>query len=225
MGILTKTLIKVLPAKYSKRVKEYKIAREELSWHKTQRMLQNQWNADRNYVPPPHIAKQEMILKYAHKFNVSLFVETGTYLAFMIDAMKDNFRELYSLELSQTLFERAVNKYVNYPHIHFLHGDSAIILPELLKKLNQPCLFWLDGHYSGGVTMKADIETPIIAELKAILDHQIKNHIILIDDARLFNGTNDYPTIANLRIFLQQYSSKFYFEIEQDIIVIIRNPA
>ena len=98
-------------------VKEYKIKREELSWHKTQRMLQNQWKVNRNYVPPPHIAKQEMILKYAHKFNVSLFVETGTYLAFMIDAMKDNFRELFSIELSQTLYERSVNKYVDYPHM------------------------------------------------------------------------------------------------------------
>ena len=99
------------------------------------------------------------------------------------------------------------------------------MIPALLKKLNRPCLFWLDGHYSGGVTAKADVETPVISELKAILEHHIKGHIILIDDARLFNGTKDYPTIIGLQTFLQKYSSKFFFEIEQDIIVIFRNPA
>jgi hypothetical protein len=225
MGILTKTLIKVLPSKYSKRLEEYKIEKETSAWYKSQLVLQKQWKNNRNFVPPPHIAKQEMILKYAHRFNISVFVETGTYLAFMIDAMKDNFGELYSIELSQMLYERAVRKFVDFPHIHFLHGDSGIMIPAFLKKLNQPCLFWLDGHYSGGVTAKTDIDTPIIAELKAILEHHVKSHVILIDDARLFDGTKDYPTIANLQIFLQKYSSKFFFEIEQDIIVIFRNPA
>jgi hypothetical protein len=222
MGIVTKTLIKILPSKYSGLLVEYKIQKEAKAWSREQLILQEQWRKDRNFVPPPHIAKQEMIVKYADRFNISVFVETGTYMAYMIDAMKDRFRELYSIELSKTLYGRAVNKFTTRPNIHFLNGNSGIELPRLLAKLKQPCLFWLDGHYSGGVTAKADVETPIILELGAILDHAINEHVVLIDDARLFNGTNDYPTIDQLRTFLKKFPSDFLFEIEQDIIVIIR---
>jgi hypothetical protein len=222
MGILTKTLIKILPPKYSGRIVEYKIQKEAEAWRRIQLILEDQWRKDKNYVPPPHIAKQEMILKYASRFNISVFVETGTYMAYMIDAMKGRFKELYSIELSKTLYERAINKFADYSHIHFLNGDSGAELPKLLATLNRPCLFWLDGHYSGGVTAKADLETPIIMELGTILEHPIKEHVVLIDDARLFNGTNDYPTIDQLRIYLKKFPSDFLFGIEQDIIVIIR---
>ncbi len=222
MGFITKTIIKVLPVKYSNLVVEYKIQKEAAAWRKLQLILEEHWLKDRNYVPPPHIAKQEMILKYASRFNARIFVETGTYMGYMIDAMKDKFSELYSIELSKYLFDRAVNKFREFPHIHFINGNSGIEIPGLLAKLNQPTLFWLDGHYSGGVTAKADLETPILKELSTILNHPIKENVILIDDARLFNGTNDYPTIDQLQGFLKNYSTDLEMEIEQDIIVITR---
>ena len=75
-----------------------------------------------------------------------------------------------------------------------MHGDSGEILPELLNNINEPILFWLDGHYSAGNTSKGSLNTPIIKELVTIFQHPIKQHIILIDDARLFNGADDYPT-------------------------------
>jgi hypothetical protein len=52
-------------------------------------------------------------------------------------------------------------------------------------------LFWLDGHFCGGVSAHGDKGTPILEELNLILSHRVKEHVILIDDARLFNGTFD----------------------------------
>jgi len=104
-----------------------------------------------------------------------------------------------------------------------MYGDSTDILPEILVKIEQPCLFWLDAHYSGGVTAKGKKETPILQEIQYILNHHIDRHIILIDDARCFNGQNDYPTMQALRDMILSYHSDWFFEVENDVIRIFKH--
>ena len=41
-------------------------------------------------------------------------------------------------------------------------------VPELVRQLDGPALFWLDGHYSGGDTAKGELDTPVSAELESI---------------------------------------------------------
>lgn len=69
------------------------------------------------------------------------------------------------------------------------------------------------------------LDTPILLELKAILEHSIKNHVILIDDARCFIGSNpilrNYPTIDQLKEFVARRWNNFSFEVKDDIIRII----
>ena len=43
-----------------------------------------------------------------------------------------------------------------------LQGDSTDVLPEVVEKMDEPTLFWLDGHYSGGITASGEQETPIV---------------------------------------------------------------
>ena len=89
----------------------------------------------------------------------------------------------------------------------------------MVSSLNDPAIFWLDGHYSSGITAKGELECPIYGELDAIFSFQSLNHLILIDDARLFNGTNDYPTIPELINYVKQKNSKYTISITDDIIV------
>jgi len=76
-----------------------------------------------------------------------------------------------------------------------------------MPKINEPALIWLDGHYSGGITGKSDINCPIYSELGAIFSTPNDN-VILIDDANCFDGTNDYPTYENLEKFFKKYNYK-----------------
>ena len=92
-----------------------------------------------------------------------------------------------------------------------------------MGKINERAIFWLDGHYSDGITAKGDLNTPILKELEAILSHNIKDHIILIDDARCFVGKDDYPTIEQLKNFVYKRNNNLKFEIEYDIIRIYAN--
>jgi len=88
--------------------------------------------------------------------------------------------------------------------------------------VEKPCLFWLDGHYSGGNTAKGEKETPIMEELRQICAHPVKNHLILIDDAREFTGQNDYPTIESLRTFVGARLPGYGFDVKDDIIRIYK---
>jgi len=78
-----------------------------------------------------------------------------------------------------------------------------LVLPEILEKINKPAIFWLDGHYSEGISVKGDKKCPIIEELDAIFNNKKLNHIILIDDARCIIVKGDYPTIEKLTEYIK----------------------
>jgi hypothetical protein len=165
----------------------------------------------------PHIQKQNIIVEYKNRFGLSILVETGTYLGEMIEAQKNNFVKTYSIELSEKLFKRAKKKFLSEKNIVLLQGDSGKRLAEVVAVLREPALFWLDGHYSGGMTALGDKECPVREELAAIFKSEHK-HIILIDDARMFNGTHDYPTIEEIKKIIENFDKKYSIEVKNDII-------
>jgi len=115
----------------------------------------------------------------------------------MVQAQKNRFNKIISSELGIDLFWEAKKRFKDERHIIILQGDSGNILPIVLKDINEPVIFWLDGHYSGGITAKGNKVCPIFEEIDAIFSGKKYNHILLIDDARDFNGYVDYPTIEN----------------------------
>jgi hypothetical protein len=121
----------------------------------------------------------------------------------MVHAMRDRFTQIYTIELDRALYERASQRFAANAHIHVIHGDGAEELPKVLDRVSEPCLFWLDAHYSAGITAHGPLETPIIKELTAVLRHRQSHHVILIDDARNFNGSRDYPTLTWLQDFVK----------------------
>ena len=150
-------------------------------------------------------------------------VETGTFLGNTIKAVKNEFKEIYSIELDRSLYIQAKNRFKKFKHINIKFGDSSEKLPEILSKIESQCLFWLDAHYSGKNTSKTEVETPIINELRCIINHPIKNHIILIDDANKFTGQNDYPTIKEIKKMYSHDDDKMIYI--NDNIIIIHNKS
>lgn len=169
--------------------------------------------------PMPDYGKQQVVLDYIKRFSPDVFIETGTYKGKMVYAVMPHIRPIYSIELDPAHFDNASRRFGRYPGIQIIHGQSGDILPELLKNVNNPCLFWLDAHYSGGSTAKGDLETPIMQEIDAILKHPYgEKHILLIDDARCFIGKSDYPTVDGLRSFILRFFPDWVFELKDDII-------
>lgn len=178
------------------------------------------WEKKGKPFPPPHIVKQKAIAEYATQPGVAVLVETGTYLGDMVEAQKNRFSKVYSIELSERLHQKAKKRFKGADNIILLQGDSGTKIAEVVAELKSPAVFWLDGHYSGGITAKADKECPVPEELHAIFSSTL-DHIILIDDARLFNGTHDYPTIEQIQAIIEQHKKNYSIENKEDIIRLI----
>jgi len=178
----------------------------------------SRWVEKKKPNPPPDIVKQNIVRKHARQYDINTFIETGTYLGDMIWAMRSMFLKIYSIELDELLFTKAKKRFSKFQHINILKGDSGVVLKEILDDIKVPCIFWLDGHYSGGITAKGELETPILKELKVIMSHHVKSHIILIDDARCFIGKNDYPALEELKKIVIYHFPDHLFKVKNDII-------
>jgi len=178
-----------------------------------------EWKKNGKPVPPPHIVKQQVLKSFANKFGLKILVETGTYYGDMVEAMKNNFDRIYSIELSRELYEKAKKRFKDEQQIELINGDSAVELKKIIDRLDQPTLFWLDGHYSGGETAKGDKVSPIYEELAHIF--RIKEnmrYVIIIDDARLFGSDPGYPRIEDLVNFIKSKRPEVCISIENDSI-------
>lgn len=178
------------------------------------------WALKNKPVPAPHFVKQVIIQDFQKKYLLDTLIETGTYFGDMLYAQANVFKTLYSIELDHTLFSQAQNRFNNFSHIHIYEGDSSSLLPIIIKKLTRSSLFWLDGHYSGGLTAKGKKECPIFAELRSIAQSKY-DHIILIDDARCFTGAHDYPTIDELKKTIATMYKNASISVTNDVIRVV----
>ncbi len=176
------------------------------------------WEKNNYPVPAPHAIKQLSILYHALVYKINVLVETGTYLGDMVWAQKDYFQKIYSIELSEELFQKAKRRFRNKGNVELIQGDSSEKISEILSKIMSPVLFWLDGHYSGGITAKGAKVCPIYGELEHVFKSSY-SHVILIDDARLFTGNDDYPTLNELSGFVSD-NSTYKMKVENDIIIL-----
>jgi len=176
------------------------------------------WEAKGKPVPPPALYKRLVIKDYAQKHGIGVFIETGTHLGDTIAYLKPVFKQLISIELDTTLYKNAQKRFAKDKNINLYQGDSAEMMEVIMSKVTEPCLFWLDGHYSGGETAMGTLSTPILAELNCILNHPNDGHIILIDDARTFTGQGDYPSLEYLQDFIEKKNMQLKFSVIDDII-------
>lgn len=169
------------------------------------------------------ITKPEVLLGYARQYGLGILVETGTFGGDTSLACAPHFDAIFTIELSFLHFMAARKKFAGeqFSHVVPLLGDSAQVLPIILKHFWNPALFWLDGHFSGGSTAKGAKETPILEELYVILSTPY-DHVIIIDDARCFQGGGaplpDYPHLNKVRELTRIQRPDYTFEVMDDII-------
>lgn len=193
----------------------------ESYWDYKRRQIGSQliraWEQKGKPAPPPHAIKQKRIREYADRFNIKTLVETGTFKGEMVEAQRRRFEKIFSIELSHDLYLKAVQKFKNYKHIVLIEGDSSEKLKEVMTQVKGPCLFWLDGHYSGGITAKGTLNCPIFGELDTIFSTP-SDHVLVIDDAIDFNGTEDYPTIGELENYVKGKRNNYKSDVRDNII-------
>ena len=132
-------------------------------------------------------------------------------------------KAIYTIEPEPTLFGQAEARFRNDSRIHVIHGLSESVFPTLLPTLSGKVNFWLDGHYSGGITHQGPTDCPVRDELANIEKNlsRFESVAVLIDDIRCFDPTiplyADYPDLNYLVDWARKNNLRWH--IEHDIFV------
>jgi hypothetical protein len=183
--------------------------------------LMLEWEKRRFSAPSPHFVKQAVVLR--NGLDHCTWVETGTYMGDTTELLSKVARQVYSIEPEPKLFAAAVKRFEAAANVKIINGISEAVFPELLPTLNGDVCFWLDGHYSAGVTYQGPQDTPITDELASVAAN-LKNFsqaVVMVDDIRCFDPSNpeyaNYPTLDFLVDWARATGLKWH--IEQDIFV------
>jgi hypothetical protein len=162
--------------------------------------------------------------------NATVFVETGTFRGDTTRWASAHFKTVHTIERSEPLYRRFGEPLSNLGNIMPHFGDSRTILPRILEDIGDSrAMYWLDGHWSGGVTAGETDECPLAGELACLRERS--QDIILIDDSRLFlaappppHNPAHWPTIAEI-VQLLDAPDKRYVQVIDDVIFAVPNTA
>ena len=160
-----------------------------------------------------------------------VFIETGSYVGTGIDAaLAAGFPKIISIEVNDFFYQICKKMFAEQPKVQIRFGDSILVLPEVLKDINEKCTFWLDGHYmSDPHTEGGMMPVPLMEELKIIKQHPIKEHTILIDDIRMLRNHEvewaDLPyDVSDVEQFIYSINPEYkitytFGEVPDDILI------
>ena len=180
-----------------------------------------QWSKRGYAAPSPHFIKQGCLLR--NGLPDATWVETGTFLGQTTQLLSIHGTQVYSIEPEPKLFARARTLFNQCGNVEILNGTSEEVFPTLLPHITGDVNFWLDGHYSAGITFKGPQDTPILDELECI-SRNIDNFgriCVLVDDIRCFNPRlpeyTTYPSLDTLVDWATRH--KLSWHVEHDIFI------
>ncbi len=169
----------------------------------------------------------DIVLLLAAMNESTTFVETGTFRGDTTRWAAQHFSDVYTIERSTELYDTYQPVLSQIPGVRALHGDSRDVLPSLLTDLPpRGTVFWLDGHWSGGITAGQGDECPVLEELACLGGR--RDDIILIDDARFFlcsppapHDPAGWPTLQELMSAVSRFDRETFVQIVNDVIFIV----
>jgi len=144
----------------------------------------------------------------------SRVVETGTCTGYSTRKLSRLYRQVDTVELGEDLAGRTRTRMLEegYRNVRFHVGDSACVLREIVGEIHEPCLFYLDAHWSGDETVdwkasewkgygvptahrgkpgskpSSEDQVPLLAEIRTICASFPHRAIVYIDDYGLFGA-------------------------------------
>ena len=181
-----------------------------------------EWSRRGYAMPAPQAVKWAVLRRYG--IPSSLWIETGTYLGDTTAFLAKGAKHVYSIEPEPQLAARARTRFAKHERITIVEGTSEDRFGELVAGVEQgPVSFWLDGHYSAGMTYQGESDTPIRDELSTIernLD-RLESVAVLVDDVRCFDPDNPHFAGYPSRAWLVDWAERngLPWTIEHDIFV------
>lgn len=106
------------------------------------------------------------------QYKIKSVIETGTYYADTTKWLSANFENVYTCELKEDTYAKAVESMKELNNVHHALEDSRTWLPKTLDTAISPFIVFLDAHW---------FENPLLVEIDAI-GKSGKRPILIIHD-------------------------------------------
>jgi hypothetical protein len=195
------------------------------------RLVRKIWNASRlrelawilrgAQPPAPQSVKMSVLRRWSNPGDV--WVETGTYLGDTTATLGKIGSAVISIEPEPTLAEMARKKFSRVQNVNIINQTSEDAFPEAVASVSGSVAFWLDGHYSAGITFLGEQETPVKSELQTIANQieRFDSVAVFVDDFRCFGASRSAIEPYPSREFLVNWAetNKLGWTVEHDIFV------
>lgn len=150
---------------------------------------------------------EELVADLARAQDLAVAVETGTFRGASARSLAGLFDRVITIELSETLHATARESLADLDNVTLLQGASADLLGDVVREIQAPALYWLDGHWCEDAgTAGRESQCPIMEEIATIdAVSEAAGACILIDDAHFFLGPppppfrrSDWPTFTQV---------------------------
>ena len=172
----------------------------------------------------------EAISEHVEDPNIfSTFVETGTAYGQSIDSIYQYFEKIFTVEISEKLYEWLTPQIGHWTNVQRVLGDSLIEIPKYLNSLTKEdhIFFWLDAHWSQGLSSKNHLDVPLLEECSIIdTEYQANLGLVIIDDVRLFetDDAEDWSGISKKNIIetFENFEILVTEEIDDRLLLLIK---
>lgn len=172
-----------------------------------------------------HGIPRELVLFLKGISGANVFFETGTLVGETAAWAAEHFDAVETIEARVEIVVQASIKLRPLSNVTVFHGDSKDVLRRPGFTLLIPSIFWLDAHWMGPGSNTAgdDFECPVMGELEAINSSSVE-HIVLVDDARLFcspppipHKPSHWPTLEVIVRELSRYGKAVF--VSEDVLI------
>lgn len=144
--------------------------------------------------------------------NIKNFVETGTYKADSTIIAAGIYDNVYTIEIYEPLYKESMErvKELGIKNIEFYLGDSLDNLKNIVPKVLDGAIFFIDAHISGSDSgWNGTNRVPLIEELDIIISQPIGPSVFIVDDLRLWKSIKawDWAHITN-EFIIEKFKNK-----------------
>ena len=113
-----------------------------------------------------------------YKGDCTIFFETGTYIGTSVQSAYNlGFERIVSIEIQKHFYKYCMDRFQPldaWDQIKLFLGATEDNIEKLIQEwVNGKAMFWIDAH---------EHSSPYKLEIEAIMKHERKDHVIIIDD-------------------------------------------
>ena len=121
-----------------------------------------------------------IVAKLRREFRLNYFLETGTAKGDAAELAAIMFDKVFTCDIDPEAIRAASLRLADYSNVQIKYMPSPDFIAHVKRQLDQPILYWLDAHWSGG-HIKPAKECPLLEELAEI--GGLNGHsVLLVDD-------------------------------------------